>query len=215
MSKTIIFSLLIVSTISTCGCVASSHFHTGRTLEKNKFTMLFGADDIYIQSDDESLTITKAQLFVPSIGAAYGLPLRFETSVRWYVPRKLHYSVRHQINPRSFEIFDGSINLSYAHISDGYSYLRYGISASKDISGVEPYIHYSLYRIVDTSEDMSIGFISNLTEEMIDNSRTLGFGVAIPVRHTTLFPEFNYQYFGNEIPKGAWRFGIGFRVHLN
>jgi hypothetical protein len=122
MTKSIYVILLIHLILSICGCVISSHFHIGQTLEKNKFVLLFGA--------------------------ASGLPFRFETSARWYVPRLLQLSIRHQVNPESFNLFDRSLNFSYAHAFDGYSYLRYGVSLSKDIGGFEPYAYYSMYRAV-------------------------------------------------------------------
>ncbi len=215
MSKWIV-SILIPFVTLLCGCVASSNFHTGRTLEETKIALAFGADDIITKSNDKYLTISKGRPCVLSFGLAYGLPFRFETALRYYPTEFLEASLRYQINPRSFTIFDCSLNCSYARFFGGYSYLKYGISISKNIHEYEPYIHYSFYHKVGSTEgDFSGGFISGLTGILIDNSLSIGLGVALPFHTAKILPEIDYQYFGTNVSHGIWHFGIGFRTIVN
>ena len=85
-------AVLLFFIFSLTGCVASSCFYNSRTLEQNKFAFAFGADDIALKSSNTSsasIGISKDVPFAPSIGFAYGLPLRLETDLRWYPVRFL------------------------------------------------------------------------------------------------------------------------------
>ena len=59
------------------------------------------------------------------------------------------------------------------------------------------------------------GFISNITEEVINNSRTIGFGIGVPVKGLKFYPTIDCQYYGNNLSVGIWRFGIGLRLYTN
>jgi hypothetical protein len=209
-----IYILLVVSTLY--GCVATSHYYTARTVEENTFAFGIGADDIAIESADQTIEVSKKAVLIPSIAIAYGLPYRLETGLRWYPPRFLEGSLRYQINPPTFHIVDGSINLTFAHLFGGYSYLRYGISISKNIHEFEPFVHYSFYNFLGADKgDFSDSFISGAIDDFISNNRSIGFGVALPIRKAKLFPEVDYQYFDNDIDKGLWRFGVGICVYID
>ncbi|HVO75533.1 MAG TPA: hypothetical protein VMT35_16000 [Ignavibacteriaceae bacterium] len=209
-----VFVLLMVLNIYSCA--PSSNFYSGRTLEENKLAITAGADDIILKSNENSLTISKDSPFAPSVGAAYGLPLRLEAGLRWYMPRVLEVSLREQVNPRDFEIFDGSFNFTFGHVFEGYSYLRYGISLSKNINEFEPSLHYSFYSFVGATEsDFADSFISGATKEFINKNRVIGFGLGIPVRGIKFFPEVDYQYYNNNFSSGLWHFGIGVRIYTN
>ncbi len=199
-----------------CGCVASSNFHTGRTLEEKKLSLGLGLDEIITKSNDNSIEVSKDKPFVSSVSIAYGLPLRFEAGLRYYPTRFLEGTVRWQVNPRSFDILDCSLNCSYASLIDGYSYLKYGISVSKNIQEFEPYVHYSFYHYMGAAKgDFSDSFFSSVTDDFINNNRSVGFGIALPLRQAKLYPEVNYQYFGNSMNDGIWHFGIGIRININ
>ncbi|MCL4510685.1 MAG: hypothetical protein M1470_06395 [Bacteroidetes bacterium] len=139
----IVCTLLAVLMLTLSGCMATSTFYTARTLDQGKFAPGFGADDIFVKSTDNSVTVSKGSPFVPSFLFAYGLPLRLEADARFVIPRLLEVSLRDQINPRSFELFDFSPDITFGDLFGGYTYLRYGTSLSKDIGSFEPYIHYS------------------------------------------------------------------------
>ncbi len=216
----ICFSILMYFTIN--GCVASSSYYTARTLEKNKLALGFSADDILIKSSNSSgiqVGISKDLPFAPSIGFAYGLPLRLETGLRWYPPKFIEATLREQVNPRTFDEFDFSINFSFATLLGAYSYVKYGATISKKIDMLEPFLHYSFYHTVGDlkmSGDNSFdGFINDLTSNLINNSRTIGFGLGIQVKKVEFFPEADYQYFDNNMSYGLWHLGIGLHLYTN
>lgn len=198
------------------GCVSTSNYHTGRTLEENTFSFGFGADDIVTKSASPAIEIVKDDPVTPSVMLSYGLPLRFETGVRYFPPRFLEVSLRHQVNPREFDIIDGSVNLTYAHLFGGYSYFKYGATVSKNIHEFEPYLHYSFYKFAGADKgDFSSSFSSGYTDDVINSNRSIGFGIAIPLKKAKFFPEVDYQYFGGKLKDGLWHFGVGFRVFTN
>lgn len=70
--------LVFLLMISLLGCLATTNYYTGRTLEKGKMMISFGMDNIIIQSTDDGLTFNKDMPVSPSLGLALGLPYRFE-----------------------------------------------------------------------------------------------------------------------------------------
>jgi hypothetical protein len=199
-----------------CGCVASSDYYTGRTLEEGKFSIGAGADDVAVKSSDSEVSVSKNKPFAPWFGVAYGLPLRLEVGARYFPVNFLELSLRDQVNPRTFDFVDFSLNLHYAVQFVGYSYLKYGVTLSKNISEFEPYVHYSAYHFMgSTSLVFDDSFLSGVAGHFIDDNRSMGIGIALPVQGTKIFPEVNYQYFGGDIKYGLWHFGIGIRVYPN
>lgn len=208
------------------GCVASSSYYTGRTLEPGQEVARVGADYILNTASDGNRVQVGATKdfpisFVPSIGLAFGLPLRLETSLRWYPVKFLEGSLRWQVNPRSFDPFDASLNFSYAGLIGEYSYARYGVTVSKNMNAVEPYINFSLYHLMGRiNSDLNItykgstiiDFANGITEGM-NTSRSVAFGVAVPIVKTKLFPEINYFYNKYSFPQGLWSFGIGLQIN--
>ena len=55
MDKRICVTLL--PAFLACGCVASSNFYSGRTLEEGKYSAGFAADDIALSSTDPDLSV--------------------------------------------------------------------------------------------------------------------------------------------------------------
>jgi len=198
------------------GCVVSSNYYSGRTLEENKFSFGFGADDIVIKSATPSIEISKDKPFSPSMAISYGLPLRLEAGARFFPPKFLELSLRHQVNPRDFDIIDGSVNVTYARLFGGYSYIKYGATVSKNINELEPYVHYSFYKFIGADKgDFSDSFTTGYTDDVINRNRVIGFGIALPLHKAKLYPEVDYQYFGSSLKNGLWHVGIGFRVYVN
>lgn len=209
-------SIALALTVMVSGCVTTSNYYSARTLESGKFSFTLGTDDIVLKSNNQTVQVSKDKPFTPSIGFAYGLPYRFETNVRYYPSRFVELTLRDQINPRDFELMDGSVNFTYAHLFGGYSYIKYGITISKNIFEFEPYIQYSLYNFMNAEQgDFSTGYISANIDDVINNNRSIGFGIGIPLRKAKLFPEVNYQYFGGDTKNGLWHFGVGIRVYTN
>ena len=224
MRRLKIYSAALISFLSYSffGCVASSSYYSARTLEENKLALSFSADDIIIKDSKSSSTqigISKNLPFAPSLGLAYGLPFRLETALRWYPPEFVEFTLRDQINPATFDIFDGSIDVSYASLINAYSYIKYGATISKSVNNYEPFVHYYFYHTVGTmtgSNSGSLdGFITDLTSDIINNSRIVGFGVGVPVSKLKFYPEIDYQYFGNDLSSGLWHVGIGLRIFTN
>lgn len=218
----LLISIPFISLTTLSGCVASSSYYSARTLETNKFALSAGADDIILKDSKASsatIGISKDLPFAPSVGIAYGLPFRLETGLRWYPPRFLEVSLREQINPKTFEPFDCSIDLSYAGLIDAYSYIKYGATVSKNISGFEPYFHYYFYSMTGnmkglTGSDLA-GFITNISKNIINNSRTVGFGIGILYKKIEFYPTVDYQYYNNDVSIGIWQVGIGLRIYTN
>jgi len=207
-------TLIAVQLLILCGCVSSSNYYSGRTLEENKYSVGFGADDILLKSSDKSLSVSKNAPFAPSLAGAYGLPWRFEIGMRYYPANVFEASLREQVNPRTFDVVDLSLNLHYSIIFGSYSYLRYGATLSKNIHEFEPYVHYSAYQFVGaTSAIFDNTFISGSEAVFVNSNRSVGFGIALPLKTAKLFPEVNYQYFGGDLTHGLWHFGIGVRVY--
>ncbi len=197
------------------GCVASSNFYTGRTLEEGKAALTVGLDDIAMGSRDESVTVTKTSPLSPSIGGAVGLPLRLELGLRYFPPEFFEGTLRDQINPRSFTAFDVSLDLHYAVLFGGYSYFRYGATLSKNIHEFEPYVHYSAYAFAGSAAGEFDGSVTGITDAFFHNLRSVGFGIGLPLRSLKVFPEMDYDYVGGDIRHGLWHFGVGFRVYTN
>ena len=196
------------------GCVSSSNFYSGRTLEDGKYSVGFAADDIALKSSDNSVMVSKNKPFAPSFGGAVGLPWRLEFGMRYFPVNFIELTLREQINPRSFDILDLSANFHYAMDLGVYSYFKYGATLSKDIFGFEPYIHYAAYRFAGSVGSVfDNSFLSGATSVFISSNRVAGFGIALPLKQGKLYPELNYQYFNGDLSHGLWHFGIGIRVY--
>jgi hypothetical protein len=209
-------ALSVLGAILLSGCAVSSNFYSGRTLEERKFAFGFGLDDLAIKSTEQSLTVTKKVPFVPSIVGAYGLPWRFELGARYYLPNLLGVSLRHQVNPRSFDMADLSLNLQYDGCFGRYSDLRYGLTLSKNINEFEPYVHYTGYHFLSFSPDAFDGrFISGVVATFVNGNRCIGVGIGLPIKKAKIYPEVNYQYFGGDVRHGLLHVGVGLRVFPN
>ena len=112
----IIFIPLFIIIIN--GCV-TTNYYTAQTLEAGETVLTPGVDNlIWIENDGK--VVDKHLTFSVSLGVATGLPWRFKTGIRGYFPYIYEANIRHQINPRSFDLFDISANFH------GGSYLQIG-----------------------------------------------------------------------------------------
>jgi hypothetical protein len=205
--------ILAAFILTLCGCVASSNFYSGRTLEEGTYSVGFSADDIALKSSDKSIEVNKGRPFAPSFNGAVGLPWRLEFGMRYYPVNFVELVLREQINPRSFEILDASANCHFGMLLGGYSYLKYGVTVSKEIHGFEPYVHIAAYRFAgSTGSIFDNSFVSGVASVFINENREVGLGLALPLKQGKLYPEVNYQYFGGDLSHGLWHFGIGIRV---
>jgi len=213
MSKSLSVILSFLFAFVFFGCVASSDFYTAKTLEPAKFAPGLGFDDIMIRSTDNSVKPSTTFAFVPSFLFACGLPLQFEADGRFVLPQLLEVSLRDQITPKSFKLFDFAPDVSFGDLFGEYTYLRYGGTLSKDLGFIEPYIHYHFYHFLHaTSSDLSGPFFTvDDVSYTVDNDRGIGVGIGIPVGRIEFYPEFDYQYFRNDLRTGMYTFGIGIR----
>lgn len=117
--------------------------------------------------------------------------------------------LRWQVNPKSFTAFDFSLNghYGYAFHFTEYTFYKYGVTLSKDVNGIEPYVSGYLYKFGVYEEDD----IVNDFKESYDHNHGLAFGIAFPFKKAKIYPEINYQFFRNHIGKGNIVFGIGLR----
>lgn len=214
MQKLFIGALILL--ISN-GCIVTSNYYTGRTLEEKKFALTLCADDIIFKENNPSLKMHKKWPLAPSVMLSYGLPFRLETTLHCAPPGYAEGGLRYQVNPRSFDLMDCSVNMHYSYVIDEYSYLKYGITVSKMISNIEPYVHYSMYHFMHTQENNEEDFVleitKDFTKEFINISRSVGFGIGIPIKNGMLFPEVNYEY--RSAKNGFFHFGIGIRASRN
>ena len=205
--------VLVTGGLLLSGCAASGNFYSGRTLEEGKYSVGFGLDDIAIKSTDKSFSVSKSGPFVPSIGGAAGLPWRFELGMKYYLGNLFGVSLRHQVNPRSFDIVDLSLNLHYDLRLGQYSDLRYGFTLSKNIHEFEPYVHYTAFYFLESTTCLfDNSFITGAVETYVNSNRCIGVGIALPAKKAKLYLEVNHQYFGGDIKHGILHFGIGLRV---
>jgi len=202
--------LIIFVIVTFYGCVSSSNYYSGKTLEEGEHTINLYLDHVEFDKPDKTLGVARYLMFAPSIGVSFGLPARLEAILRYSPIYLFDVALREQLNPRDFEDFDISVNVDYGHFIKWYSYLKYGATLSKDFKGIEPYIHYNFYSFVGDKKDNSSDFVDNTADNFLDCNRIAGFGIGIRLGKKKILPEVDYQYMSNAPKDGWWRFGIGF-----
>ncbi|HFE62915.1 MAG TPA: hypothetical protein ENK14_00675 [Caldithrix sp.] len=194
-----IFLLPILILLS---CLATTNYYTGRTLLPGKKVVVGGIDNFLIKDIETGQTVRFGLPYMTSLGFAAGLPRRLETGLYWHFPESFETYLRWQANPRSFCYFDLSLNSHFGVFAFSYPYIKLGVSLSKEIHGVEPFLNYYVYTN------------AKLTEEFKETSRSLGLGIAIPIPRAQLIPEINFSFTGNEISKGLMMFNVGLRARV-
>ncbi len=200
----IFFAFLLM--ISLLGCLATTNYYTGRTLEKGKMMISFGMDNIIIQSTDDGLTFNKDMPVSPSIGLALGLPYRLEAGVRWYYLKTFEGSFRWQINSRKFRYFDVSTNLHYGSFHLEAEYFKYGLTVSKQLGRFEPFISHYWYASgeMNTISDADVS-------DIWKTNRVVSTGLAIGIKEGYIIPEINYQYMSGHFSDALVFYSLGFK----
>ena len=201
-------TLICVFFVLITGCV-TTNYYTAQTLDDGETVLTPGVDNL-IWIENNGKVVEKHLAFGVSLGVATGLPWRFETGIRGYFPYIYEANIRHQLNPKSFELFDISANFHGGIIfTDKFKditnpYIKYGLTISKDILSFQPYLSYYLskYFIVENSSNEN------------DDYSIICFGVAIPFKTDLIFPECNYYVLDNDW-EGFFSIGIGVRVSLD
>lgn len=155
----------------------------------------FGFDNIIIQSMEEGKLLKKEMPLTPSVGLAYGLPYRFEIGIRTYMFITLEGLLRYEITPKTFKYFDLSANLHYG-VTPSFTYLKYGLTLSKEIYKFEPFVNYFYYQDV---------------KEYFNGNNVIGFGLAIPIPHAKVILEMNYPHPTDDSSTGFIIYNIGIR----
>jgi hypothetical protein len=204
--RRLFFLFNIILILNLFSCIATTNYYTARTLERKKMMILFGLDNVFVQSTESGLQFNKDMPFSPSLGLALGLPYRLETGVRWYFQKTFEGSLRWQVNPKSFRYVDLSTNLHYGSFYLEVNYFKYGLTVSKQIYRIEPFISYYWY---------SNGEITSLSEDdftdILKTNRVICFGMALKVKEGYIIPEVNYQYIKNNIKEALVFYSIGFK----
>jgi len=200
--------IIILVAFILSGCI-TTNYYTARTLDKGTVVLTPGVDNlVWIENDGD--VVDKDLSFTVSFGIAVGLPWRFETGIRGYYPYIYEANIRHQLNPKSFKLFDISANFHMGYIfSDGFEdvsppYYKYGITVSKEIKRFQPYFSYYLNNSY---------FINGESDNGYDYT-IFCFGLAIPNHDDLIFPEINY--YKNEVSGVSYySIGIGLRTAIN
>lgn len=195
--------MLFIVTVLNC---ISTNYYTGRTLKKGEKVVASGVDNLIWMNQDREL-LDKEFPFSISLGAAYGLPERFEAGFRTVFPYVYEIHVRHQFDPAITRWFDMSLNVHSGLFIMGGSdngvlpYHRLGMTLSREIQTFQPYVGYYL--------------VFNHPDEVHDIAfyRMLCFGVGIPRGHDLILPEWNYCFNPHD-GGGFYTFGIGIRAAL-
>ena len=200
----IIFS--VGTFLSFASCI-TTNYYTGRTLESGKTVVTPGADNLILIESREGV-VEKDMAFSVSMGIATGLPWRFEIGLRNYFPYILEANIRHQINPRSFELFDLSANFhagvvfspEFDDVSEPY--YKYGFTLSKEIFTLQPFVSYYL------NNQFEFERLAQRTDFEI-----ICFGIGIPFKGDLIIPECSYY----RSPSGVnfYSIGIGVRADLS
>lgn len=214
--------LLFLLQLSLGGCIPAGEFYTGKTLRPGKFGLRFGGDDLLYTSSSKEGRQAGISI-IPSVGMAIGLPLRFETDVRWFPVNFLEGTLREQLDPRSFHDFDASLNFSYGGYVGEYSYGELGATMSRNLKSCEPYVSFSLFHTVGrASSNLNLTYhgstvldVSDYLIQSINDARSLELGVGVPIGRTEIYPEVDYMYFTGEPSLNILSFGLGIQIHVN
>ena len=178
------------------GCMSVSNYYTGKVLPENDYSLSIIANKSTI--DDEDIIVS------PAVDFAYGLPYDFEMGFK-YTPISLFETyLRYQITPKEFRVFDCSANLHYGQNLIVPGYIKYGITLSKEMEIVEPYVHYSFYRNLSKPNEENIKLTS-------DVNNSVGFGISIQVKKIKIMPEINWQYSTKDIKQNITHFGVAIK----
>jgi hypothetical protein len=176
----LLLSTVIMLILLLTGC-ATPNYYTGRTLEDGEMDIVGGMDNLlWVNEKGEDSELEFSLKPTPSLGVFRGLPWRFEAGMRLYLAYILEASLRHQINPRSFDLFDISANI---HVGTVWTepYGKYGLMLSKDINDFHPYVGLYAYNNFLLEAESNVAF----------DYRVFMLGLGIPLKDFYLMPEIN------------------------
>jgi|FLOH01.1.fsa_nt_gi hypothetical protein len=139
-------------------------------------------------------------------GYAEGFPEKFELGLGIVIPLFVEGIIRYEFTPKDNKIINISFN---THLVKGLvdsPFLKYGITASRAIGPITPFLSYYQYGIINTRKELDF--------QIVDN-QTISFGWTIPVQGLYLIPELDYQFSGDELSSGWPVYGIGLRIGKN
>ncbi|HMA62313.1 MAG TPA: hypothetical protein VKP78_06640 [bacterium] len=201
IAKILKFYILILVTLIIHQCAMTNPAFTGNTLDKGD-AILTPCIDYIMFGDEEEIDFG----FYPSLGAAYGLPWRFEAGLQYYPTRALRSSLRWQITPEKIKKFKLGLsvdNFSMITHKDGLIpsyYSVYGLTGSYQYKQILPFVNLSY---------------NNWLENVMLDERFLSGGIGVGFQ---LFDKKDPLIFIPEVIFGwteeEWNvtFGVGFRV---
>lgn len=175
------------------------NYYTGKTLEDGKSVVIAGVE---IVSSEDLNDITFSP-FTVSFGYVEGFPHKFEFGIGFVLPLFIEGTMRYEITPRDNKFINMSFN---SHLVKGFGvepYLKYGITASREIGAVTPILSY--YQHSGFEKKRTLG-------RTINDMQTISVGVAIPIKKGYLIPELDYHYSKEDFSYGWPVFGIGLRI---
>lgn len=199
LSKTLLLPILV--SLFFYGCAATTNCYTAKTLKKGEKVLTPGFDFLAYSDDEGNIKLNTETFVFPSFGAAFGLPYRFEAGVRGYIFSTVEASLRWQVNPDMFDLFDLSFNAHVGTIAFDVPYSKLGVTIGKEISKFQPFLSYYRYNFIEESFDDD-DFYSN---------GVICFGIGIPFKKDLIIPEINYLLKNDYINSGAAFFSIGIR----
>ena len=205
--------ILGFAVIALSGCVFTPHYATGRTLLPMKTELIIGVDNLAIASSDSG-EIGVMPAVLPQVGLNLGLPGRFEVGANGYMSGIFEGKLRWQVNPRSYEKFDFSLDGTYGLIGDGFTYIKYGSTISKTFDDITPYFYYERIDNLsgfneDDDQDIFDDIIEGVVEELSDASSNVGVGIEIATKgKTAIIPEIQYQFYQDSLDLGFFTFGF-------
>jgi len=195
---TLFLSLILSCSIYEC---VPMNYYTGKTLEDGESVVIAGLEYV---DEQEYHNVAGPPLRV-SLGYAKGFPYKFEFGIKYLFPLFVEGTMRYEITPRNNRIINMSLN---SHLVTGYNippFLKYGITASREIGPVTPVLGYYEYGGFNSRGELTFDFIY---------SQSISFGLQIPVDGIYLIPEVNHQFSDDDISDGWAIYGIGLRFGL-
>ncbi len=187
------------------GCAATTNCYTAKTLKRSEKVLTPGFDFLAYMDENGKIKLNTKTFVFPSFGAAFGLPYRFEAGLRGYISSTVEASLRWQVNPEKFDLFDFSCNMHVGMIAFEYPYSKIGVTIGKEISKFQPFLSYYHYDYIEEFFDND-DFFSN---------GVICFGIGIPFKKDLIVPEINYLLKDDYTGNGAAFFSIGIRGMLD
>jgi len=196
--KTLIMSILLSYSLFDC---ASANYYTGETLEDGESVVILGLE--YINPADQEEVGNLPVPCTVSLGYAQGFPDKFELGLGIIIPLFIEGRIRYEFTPKDNRFINMSFNAHFVKALIEAPYFQYGITASRAIGPVTPFLSYYQYSGFGIPEDWDFQSL---------NMQTISFGMTIPVEGQYLVPEINYQFTDDDISNGWPVYGIGLRL---